>query len=307
MSYLRSQSLQSRLAEVKSHLPNQEQRLAVLTTRSTSYRRPSAGYSQGSIFHRHHRTRTPWLTPCDQPYRSFAQTASPSTRSARSSSPPVHFSRQHAEGPYKLSGVWCVLQRPSCPSNTCPSSSFSSSILQLRSSFAAMASLSQPQTPATLDSPLREHRHRPVERLTDRLETPSLDDRSYRVIKLPNQLEVLLVHDADTDKASAAMDVNVGNFSDDDDAPGLAHAVEHLLFMGTKKVWKSHVWSADFLHVFSATFQSTSPSCSLTMQSGAAISVSRRYLLSRGSQNLQSASSGTLKCTLYVLRKRLWA
>jgi insulysin len=73
----------------------------------------------------------------------------------------------------------------------------------------------QPQTPA-----------HPV-KLTDRLETPSLDDRSYRVIRLPNQLEVLLVHDAETDKASAAMDVNVGNFSDEKDMPGMAHAVEH--------------------------------------------------------------------------------
>ncbi|KXX73626.1 Insulin-degrading enzyme [Madurella mycetomatis] len=71
--------------------------------------------------------------------------------------------------------------------------------------------------------------------VTDRLETPSLDDRSYRVIRLPNQLEALLVHDPKTDKASAAMDVNVGSFSDEDDMPGMAHAVEHLLFMGNKK------------------------------------------------------------------------
>ncbi|KAI1854932.1 hypothetical protein JX265_002571 [Neoarthrinium moseri] len=74
-----------------------------------------------------------------------------------------------------------------------------------------------------------------VEKVTDQLEKPSLDDRSYRVIRLPNQLEALLVHDAETDKASAALDVNVGNFSDEDDMPGMAHAVEHLLFMGTKK------------------------------------------------------------------------
>jgi secreted Zn-dependent insulinase-like peptidase len=67
-----------------------------------------------------------------------------------------------------------------------------------------------------------------VEVITDRLETPSLDDRSYRVIRLPNQLEALLVHDAKTDKASAAMDVNVGSFSDEDDMPGMAHAVEHV-------------------------------------------------------------------------------
>ena len=67
-----------------------------------------------------------------------------------------------------------------------------------------------------------------VERVTDQLEKPSLDDRTYRVVRLANQLEVLLVHDPETDKASAAMDVNVGAFSDEDDMPGMAHAVEHV-------------------------------------------------------------------------------
>ncbi|KAI1157310.1 Metalloenzyme, LuxS/M16 peptidase-like protein [Nemania serpens] len=75
----------------------------------------------------------------------------------------------------------------------------------------------------------------PIERVTDQLETSSLDDRQYRIIWLPNRLEVLLVHDPETDKASAALDVNVGSFSDEDTMPGMAHAVEHLLFMGTKK------------------------------------------------------------------------
>jgi insulysin len=78
-----------------------------------------------------------------------------------------------------------------------------------------------------------------VHRVTDDLEKPALDDRSYRVIKLPNKLEVLLVHDPDTDKASASLNVNVGSFSDEDDMPGMAHAVEHALFMGTKKVYSS--------------------------------------------------------------------
>ncbi|KAI9781095.1 MAG: Insulinase (Peptidase M16) [Peltula sp. TS41687] len=81
-----------------------------------------------------------------------------------------------------------------------------------------------------------------VERLADRLETPALDDRSYRVIRLSNDLEVLLVHDPDTDKASAAMDVNVGSFSDTEDMPGMAHAVEHLLFMGTEKYPKENAY-----------------------------------------------------------------
>jgi insulysin len=77
---------------------------------------------------------------------------------------------------------------------------------------------------------------RTVELITDCLEIPVTDDRSYRVISLPNRLEVLLVHDADTDKASAAMDVNVGNFNDPPELPGMCHIVEHMLFMGTKKV-----------------------------------------------------------------------
>lgn len=68
----------------------------------------------------------------------------------------------------------------------------------------------------------------PVTLVTDSLETPSLDDRDYRVIRLGNELEALLVHDPETDKASAALDVNVGNFSDESDIPGMAHAVEHV-------------------------------------------------------------------------------
>ncbi|KAF2646871.1 hypothetical protein P280DRAFT_387619 [Massarina eburnea CBS 473.64] len=67
------------------------------------------------------------------------------------------------------------------------------------------------------------------------LERPALDNRSYRITTLSNQLEVLLIHDPETDKASAALDVNVGSFSDAEDMPGIAHAVEHLLFMGTEK------------------------------------------------------------------------
>ncbi|KAL2188482.1 LuxS/MPP-like metallohydrolase [Thermothelomyces heterothallicus CBS 203.75] len=90
-----------------------------------------------------------------------------------------------------------------------------------------------PEPQSSADPPIR--REGEVVVVTDRLEKPSLDDRSYRVIRLPNQLEALIVHDPKTDKASAAMDVNVGSFSDEDEMPGMAHAVEHLLFMGNKK------------------------------------------------------------------------
>jgi len=67
-----------------------------------------------------------------------------------------------------------------------------------------------------------------VRRIADELEKPDLDDRSYRVIELPNKLEALLAHDPQTDKASASLSVNVGNFSDAEDMPGMAHADKFL-------------------------------------------------------------------------------
>ncbi|KAF5267108.1 hypothetical protein FOXYS1_2028 [Fusarium oxysporum] len=71
--------------------------------------------------------------------------------------------------------------------------------------------------------------------VTDSLKKPSLNDRDYRVIRLNNELEALRMHDSETDKASAALDINVGNFSDESDISGTVHAVEHVFLIGTKK------------------------------------------------------------------------
>lgn len=87
-----------------------------------------------------------------------------------------------------------------------------------------------------MTEPLNDHAVPSPRLVAAQVERPELDSRLYRIIKLDNGLEALLIHDPDTDKASAALDVNVGSFSDADDMPGMAHAVEHLLFMGTKKV-----------------------------------------------------------------------
>ena len=61
------------------------------------------------------------------------------------------------------------------------------------------------------------------------------DPRQFRYITLPNQLPVLLVSDAGADKAAAALDVAVGSGSDPADRLGLAHYLEHMLFLGTEK------------------------------------------------------------------------
>ncbi|KAG2201269.1 hypothetical protein INT47_006772 [Mucor saturninus] len=75
---------------------------------------------------------------------------------------------------------------------------------------------------------------------THALEKPANDEREYRLIKLANQLEVLLISDPETDRASAALDVHVGSLSDPENLQGLAHFCEHLLFMGTKKYPKEN-------------------------------------------------------------------
>ncbi len=63
---------------------------------------------------------------------------------------------------------------------------------------------------------------------------PLIDDRKYRAIRLSNNLEVLLISDIGTARASASLSVGVGSFQDDDDLPGLAHFCEHMLFLGSK-------------------------------------------------------------------------
>ncbi len=60
------------------------------------------------------------------------------------------------------------------------------------------------------------------------------DDRLYRYLTLPNQLKVLLVSDAATDKSAAALAVYRGSFHEPVDKSGLAHFLEHMLFIQTE-------------------------------------------------------------------------
>ncbi|KAG0266792.1 Insulinase (Peptidase M16) [Mortierella polycephala] len=69
------------------------------------------------------------------------------------------------------------------------------------------------------------------------------DDRNYRLIRLVNNLEVLLIQDPKVDKSAAALDVHVGHLSDPKNLQGLAHFLEHLLFMGTEKYPKENEYS----------------------------------------------------------------
>lgn len=61
------------------------------------------------------------------------------------------------------------------------------------------------------------------------------DHCSYLFETLSNGLKCLLIHDSKSNKSACSMNVSVGSLNDPKKAFGLAHFVEHLLFLGTKK------------------------------------------------------------------------
>jgi len=60
------------------------------------------------------------------------------------------------------------------------------------------------------------------------------DSRAYRSVVLDNGLKVVLVSDTDADKSAASLAVNVGSGDDPSGRQGLAHFLEHMLFLGTE-------------------------------------------------------------------------
>jgi insulysin len=62
-----------------------------------------------------------------------------------------------------------------------------------------------------------------------------LDQTEYERFVMENGLKVLIVSDPKLDKASAAMAIGVGSLMDPPERQGLAHFLEHMLFLGTEK------------------------------------------------------------------------
>ena len=61
------------------------------------------------------------------------------------------------------------------------------------------------------------------------------DNRSYRYLKLDNELTAILVHRPNDGKAGAALAVARGSNDDLPEHEGIAHFLEHMLFLGTEK------------------------------------------------------------------------
>lgn len=65
--------------------------------------------------------------------------------------------------------------------------------------------------------------------------TNTLDPRTYRYLQLPNGLRAVLICEPEADMAAACLDVHVGQRHDPWHRQGLAHLLEHMLFMGTDR------------------------------------------------------------------------
>ena len=59
------------------------------------------------------------------------------------------------------------------------------------------------------------------------------DERIAEIYKFESGFEVLIIQDSRVDKFGASMNVKIGSALDPENLPGLAHFLEHMLFMGT--------------------------------------------------------------------------
>ena len=64
---------------------------------------------------------------------------------------------------------------------------------------------------------------------------PDIDGRPQRLIMLRNGLTCLLVSDMDTLISAAALTVGCGQMDDPPEVQGLAHFLEHMVFLGSDK------------------------------------------------------------------------
>lgn len=85
------------------------------------------------------------------------------------------------------------------------------------------------------------------------------DTREYRTLTLPNQLQVVLISDPNIEVSGASLSVAVGSYQNPKAFPGLAHYLEHMLFLGTKKYPKPNSFqsfvqeNAGFSNAYTAT------------------------------------------------------
>ncbi|MGJ8526299.1 Protease 3 [Halomonadaceae bacterium LMG 33818] len=75
------------------------------------------------------------------------------------------------------------------------------------------------------------------------------DPREYRYLTLQNGLKVLLVRDPTAEKSAVAMNVEAGSADEPTNKSGLAHFLEHMLFLGNDHYPEASEFS-DYIHAY---------------------------------------------------------
>ena len=83
-----------------------------------------------------------------------------------------------------------------------------------------------------------------VQQLQGQVVASPNDSRGYKTLILPNKLEVMLVSDPLAEKSAAALSVGVGLLQDPMSQQGMAHYLEHMLFLGTERYPDTNEYSA---------------------------------------------------------------
>ncbi|KAF7685592.1 putative zinc protease [Cucumispora dikerogammari] len=85
------------------------------------------------------------------------------------------------------------------------------------------------------------------------IEKHPFDRNEYQQFVLPNHLRTTTISRTDLDKASISLLIHAGAFKDPEEYQGLAHFLEHLLFMGSEKYPKENQFT-DFLSLHNGSY-----------------------------------------------------
>jgi len=69
----------------------------------------------------------------------------------------------------------------------------------------------------------------------DRIVAATVREPQYRGLVLPNGLRAMLISDSSVERSAASLAVGAGSLIDPPERPGMAHFLEHMLFLGTEK------------------------------------------------------------------------
>ena len=67
------------------------------------------------------------------------------------------------------------------------------------------------------------------------MKLPENEIRKFSSNKLENNIKYTIVHDENIKNASVCVCIKTGSFNNPKDYHGLAHFLEHMLFLGSKK------------------------------------------------------------------------